>query len=155
MRDREVGIRLLRCLADMVKCGESPTPGEVLAAARERYGESFKKWSAKGVASHLRRYSLTTNKSHGRKVYGRVSLDDLRAIQLTYRVDLGLDSDNETRSLNLNEDGDEIDVAMINQLQREVELLGLLMQALAENFTKYRSLLERIRKPTEEPKDGS
>jgi hypothetical protein len=37
----------------------------------------------------LKRYAATTNKSCGRKVYGRVTLDSLRAIQASYGVDLG------------------------------------------------------------------
>jgi len=86
---------LLRILADEIRFGKPPTPGDVLAKAKNGESDSFKNWSAKAVSAHLKRYGLTTNKSHGRKVYGKVTVDDLRRIQTTYAVDLGLDANDE------------------------------------------------------------
>lgn len=87
---------LLRILADDIRAGELPTPGDVLTTAKERETDSFRNWSPKAVSAHLKRYGLTTNKSHGRKVYGKVTVDDMRRIQTTYAVDLGLDAGGET-----------------------------------------------------------
>ncbi len=63
--------------------------GEIRDKAEEAEPDMFKQWSPKGVSSHLKRYGLKTNKSAGRKVYGRVTPDDLRKIQTAYAVDLG------------------------------------------------------------------
>lgn len=82
---------LLRLLADAVRFGERPTPGELLERAKQgEAGEGFKRWTPKAVADHLRRYGLATIKSHGQKRYGRVAMDDLREIQVNYGIDLGL-----------------------------------------------------------------
>lgn len=82
---------LLRILADKRRESESPTPGEILKAAQEADGVTFKQWRAKAVSNTLRRYGLRTVKVRGRMVYSRVSMDDLRRIQTTYGVSLGID----------------------------------------------------------------
>ena len=81
---------VLRIAADGIRFGQPPTPGEVLAKAKA-CDDSFKSWTPKAISTHLKRYGLATNKSHGRKVYGKVTVEDLRRIQTTYAVDLGLD----------------------------------------------------------------
>jgi hypothetical protein len=81
---------LLRLLAERRANMEAPTAGEILKAAQEAEPAVFRQWSAKGVANALRRYGLRTVEVHGRKVYSRVTLADLRRIQATYGVVLGL-----------------------------------------------------------------
>jgi hypothetical protein len=82
---------LLRLLAERRVNMETPSPGEILAAAREAEPTVFRQWSAKGVANALRRYGLRTVEVHGRKVYSsRATVADLRRIQATYGVALGL-----------------------------------------------------------------
>ncbi len=82
---------LLQVLADCVRLATAPTPGEILKKAREAESESFIRWTPRAVSSHLKRYGLRTNKSGGRKVYGRVTVDDLRRVETAYAVDLGVD----------------------------------------------------------------
>jgi len=81
---------LLRLLAEAVRYGECPTPGELLDKAKAAEPESFKRWSPRAVAEHLKRYGLLTNKTDGRKRYGRVSLEDLGRVETNYSIDLGL-----------------------------------------------------------------
>ena len=80
---------LLRLLADAVRQSERPTPGELLDLAKESEPDGFKRWTAKGVSEHLRRYGLQTIKSHGRKRYAHVTADDLGRVQASYGFDLG------------------------------------------------------------------
>jgi hypothetical protein len=82
---------LLRILADEIRAGMVPTPGGILTKAQGVDSVGFKNWKARGVSEHLKRYGAVTNKSCGRKVYGRVTLASLRAIQESYGVDLGFD----------------------------------------------------------------
>lgn len=82
---------LLRILADEIRAGAVPTPGDILAKAQAADSVGFKTWKARGVSEHLRRYGAVTHKSHGRKVYSRVTVESLRAIQESYGVDLGFD----------------------------------------------------------------
>ena len=82
---------LLRILADEIRVGMVPTPGDILAKAQEADAAGFKTWKARGVSEHLKRYGAATHKSCGRKVYSRVTLDSLRAIQESYGIDLGFD----------------------------------------------------------------
>lgn len=84
---------LLGLLTDEIRSGNAPTAGEILDKARVAEPEVFNKWSAKGVASHLKRYGMITHKSHGRRVYGQVTLDELRRIQTAYGVDLGFNEE--------------------------------------------------------------
>jgi len=81
---------LLRLLAERRANDETPSPGEILKAAQEVEPTVFRQWSAKGVANALKRYGLRTVEIHGRKVYSHVTLTDLRRIQATYGVVLGL-----------------------------------------------------------------
>ena len=81
---------LLRLLADAVRCGERPTPGEMLARAKEgESGDMFAKWSPRAVAEHLKRYGLTTIKTCGKRRYTQVTADDLVRIEQSYGIDLG------------------------------------------------------------------
>ncbi len=83
---------LLRILAEAVTEGRHYTTkvGDVLKRAMELEPAMFAKWSARGVTAALSRYGLRTNKSHGVKVYGRVTLATLRRIEAAYGVDLCL-----------------------------------------------------------------
>ena len=80
---------LLRSLADEVRAGHAPTPGELLACVKEADPDAFRNWTPRAASEHLKRYGLATYKSHGRKVYGRIALADLQKIQTSYGVDLG------------------------------------------------------------------
>ena len=84
---------LLRLLADAIRTGDTPTATDILNAAKQQDSRIFDKWSARAVGSHLKRYGLTTNKTGGRRIYGRVTLDNLRRIQTTYHVELGFDDE--------------------------------------------------------------
>ena len=84
---------LLKILADEIRSGHAPRPSEILDKAKEAEPEFFKKWTARGVSACLKRYRLTTNKSCGRKIYGRVTLDHLRRVQESYVVDLGFEDE--------------------------------------------------------------
>lgn len=86
---------LLRLLSDEIREGGRPTATQILEKAKDFDGSTFKNWTARGVSAHLKRYGVITNKSGGRKVFGKVSLDDLRVIQSTYGVDLGLSGKDE------------------------------------------------------------
>ncbi len=85
---------LLRLLAEAVRFGERPTPGDLLEKAKEAESEGFKRWTPRAVAEHLKRYGLQTIKTAGQKRYARVTIDDLRRIETSYSIDLGL-SENE------------------------------------------------------------
>ena len=81
---------LLRLLAEAVRCGERPTPGDLLARAKEgESGDRFAKWSPRAVAEHLKRYGLTTIKTCGKRRYTQVTADDLVRIEQSYGIDLG------------------------------------------------------------------
>ncbi len=81
---------LLRALAELVRAGQSPIAKEVLEKAQQEEPRMFANWSAKGAANALRRYGIETRKTHGRRSYGHVTLADIRRIQATYNMDLGL-----------------------------------------------------------------
>ncbi len=84
---------LLRLLADAVRIGDTPSAGDILDSAKQQDTRTFDKWTARAVGSHLKRYGLTTNKTGGRRIYGRVTLGDLQQIQTTYNVELGFDDE--------------------------------------------------------------
>ena len=86
---------LLKVLAEFVLRGEAPRAKEVLTEAQEQEKDTFpgKTWNPKRVANTLKRYGLTTNTLHGRKVYGRVSVADLRRVEMAYGLTLGLPGD--------------------------------------------------------------
>ena len=83
---------LLKLLALAVARGDRPTPGELLDQAREVESEGFKRWSAKGVSEHLKRYGLQTIKTDGRKRYAHVTTEDLGRIQANYGFDLEINN---------------------------------------------------------------
>ena len=72
-------------------CIPCSRPSGCGARAKEEDLVSFKNWTAKAVSVHLKRYGLETNKSCGRKVYGRVTPDKLTKIQENYGIELGFD----------------------------------------------------------------
>ena len=81
---------ILRALAELVLSGARPMPKEVLAKAVEEDAEAFKKWSAKGVATVLKRYGIRTTTLNGFKRYTAVSTEDLRRIERVYGLNLNL-----------------------------------------------------------------
>lgn len=95
-RDEQIPERdqtLLKALADAVRSGERPTPGELLERAKTSEPDGFGRWTPRAVSEYLKRYGLTTCKTDGRKRYSRVSLADLERVQISYGVDLGIDAD--------------------------------------------------------------
>jgi len=84
---------LLKLLAEDLRAGATPTPGEILTKAQAAEQQTFRNWSARGVAEHLKRYDLVTCKVHGRKVYNRKQLETLHRVQRAYGVDLDFDRD--------------------------------------------------------------
>ncbi|MGQ9635943.1 MAG: hypothetical protein ACUVXB_17100 [Bryobacteraceae bacterium] len=83
---------LLRLLADAIRAGEKPRPGDLLEKAKEREPETFRKWTARGVAERLKRYRLCTIKVSGEKRYPHNTLDGLRRIQANYGIDLAIEA---------------------------------------------------------------
>jgi hypothetical protein len=81
---------LLRILAEKRRNLETPQAKDILAEAQAAEPNVFKRWTAKGVANALRRYGIRTNTYLGRKVYGKVTLGDLRRIGSVYGMALGL-----------------------------------------------------------------
>jgi hypothetical protein len=92
---------LLRILADKRANLEAPQPKDILGDAQATEPNAFKRWTAKGVSNALRRYGIRTNTYGGRKVYGKVTLADLRRVAAVYGLTLGLpesqDSGQESR----------------------------------------------------------
>jgi hypothetical protein len=82
---------LLRILADAVRTGERLAPQDVLERARTSDADGFKTWKARGVVTVLKRYGLRTTKTHGRKLYAKVTPDDIAQIATSYGLDLGQD----------------------------------------------------------------
>jgi hypothetical protein len=85
----DVDETLLRLLVEDLRAGNTPTPGEILTKAQTAEPQTFRNWSARGVAEHLKRYGLTTHKTGGRKVFGQEGIDRLRRVQACYGIDLG------------------------------------------------------------------
>lgn len=82
---------LLEELTQLVRLGHLPTPGEILAKAKERDPRTFDKWIAQTVSRRLKSYGLPTpKKSHGERRYRDVTLDTLLKIQRHYGIDLGI-----------------------------------------------------------------
>ena len=81
---------LLRTLAGLTRIGQSPIAKDVLEAVKQQEPRMFDNWSAKGAATALKRYGISTHKTHGRRSYGHVKLGDLRQIETAYNMDLGL-----------------------------------------------------------------
>lgn len=83
---------LLRLLAEAVLNGEHARlePGELLRRAKERDEAGFSRWTARGVASALKRYGLAAVKRNGRRTFATVTMDALRRVERSYSLDLGL-----------------------------------------------------------------
>ena len=87
---------LLRILAEAIRYGERPEPGDLLKRAQEAEPSAFKSWTARGVTSHLKRYGVPTpTKTMGRRVFRDVTLDLLRRIQTSYGIDLSMPEQDE------------------------------------------------------------
>jgi len=88
---------LLRLLGETIveSRNQQTQAKDLLERAKESDPETFRHYTAKGVAAVLKRYGLKTTKVHGgRRVYARVTPRDLRQVEHAYGVDLGLPSDN-------------------------------------------------------------
>ncbi|MBA7527940.1 hypothetical protein ES705_20122 [subsurface metagenome] len=86
---------LLRSLAKLLESGSSPIAKDVLEEAKTEESRMFDSWSAKGAANALKRYSIKTKKTVGRRTYRHVTLDDLKHVQAVYGMDLGLTETND------------------------------------------------------------
>jgi hypothetical protein len=80
---------LLEILADKLRIGDRPTPGEICDRAKERDKATFDKWSGRTVSNRLRPYGLVAKKYDRRREY-RYTLADLARIQRNYMIDLGV-----------------------------------------------------------------
>ncbi len=89
----EMDETLLRALTQLVKDGFRPTAKEILIPAREDEPELLKRFTPKGVATVLARFSLRPKKSHGQKLYDLGGIEPLARIQRVYGVDLGFSPD--------------------------------------------------------------
>jgi hypothetical protein len=78
---------LLWTLTDSVVRGREPTCKAILEASRRADADALRGISARRVAEILKRYGLTTDRCHGRRMY-RTSLAQLRKIESRYGVDL-------------------------------------------------------------------
>lgn len=85
---------ILRIVADKVKAAELFTAGDVLAVAQREEPSLFQKWTPRTVANRLRQYHVPPprRKTHGRRVYERVTPEVLNRIQRNYGMDLGIAS---------------------------------------------------------------
>ena len=82
---------LLEVMTEMVRCGNKPTPGEILTRAKERDPSTFDKWIARTVSNRLKNYGIATpKKTHGERRYRDVTLQTLARIQRHYGIDLGI-----------------------------------------------------------------
>ena len=87
---------LLRLVTDAVVRGThtATQAKDVLARARDLDLETFRSYTAKRVANALKRYEIRTHKSPGgRRVYGKVTMAQLRRVERNYGFELGLPSD--------------------------------------------------------------
>ena len=89
---------VLRILTGFVRTGQAPIPKEILSRALEEEPRMFSNWSAKGAANAIRRYGITTRKTHGRRAYGHVTLEDLRRVQTAYNMDLNVPEPSEEKA---------------------------------------------------------
>jgi hypothetical protein len=86
----EIDEIVLTVFAEEIKVNDRLSPGDILAECRKLDQNLFSKWTAKGISSLLRRYGFQTTKSHGRRIYREVSIDDLKKVQTNYGIDLNL-----------------------------------------------------------------
>ena len=85
---------LLRLLAGALQeqaRPSAPSPAEILAKAQQAEPEMFRRWTARAVSVHLKRYGITVVKAGGQRLYRDVTIPDLRRVQRHYSMDLGLD----------------------------------------------------------------
>jgi hypothetical protein len=82
---------LLDALAESVRRGEAPTPGELLTRAKDRDPVTFAKWVPQTVSGRLEAYGVARpKKSHGVRRYRGVGLAELQRVQRHYGLDLGI-----------------------------------------------------------------
>jgi hypothetical protein len=82
---------LLEILAEFVRRGTAPSPGDILRKAKERDPATFDRWIARTVSGRLQNYGIRRpKKSHGQRLYRDVTLEKLRRIQRHYGIDLDL-----------------------------------------------------------------
>jgi hypothetical protein len=96
---------LLEVLAEAIRAGKAPTPGELLQNAQERDQVTFKGWYPTSVSRRLKIYGIKPpKKSNGQKKYRHVTPDALMKIERHYGIDLGFSESEETpRSVNVPE----------------------------------------------------
>lgn len=82
---------ILRVLTDEIANGRKPAPNELLTKAKAIEAETFQRWTPRTVSNVLKRYGLeiTRQGPDGRR-YRDVSMADLRKIEQTYFLDLGI-----------------------------------------------------------------
>lgn len=81
---------LLDALAEAVRDGRTPTPGELLQRVQERDLVTFKTWHPTSVSRRLKAYGIAPpKKSNGEKRYRHVTMHMLRRIERHYGIDLG------------------------------------------------------------------
>jgi hypothetical protein len=81
---------LLEVLADKVRAGISPTPGEICERAKELDPAVFDRWTPRTVSNRLKTYGLAARKVDRRREFRDVTLADLGRIQRHYGIDLGV-----------------------------------------------------------------
>ena len=61
---------MLEILAECVRRGDRPTPGEILTTAKDRDPATFDKWAPQTVSRRLKAYGIAVpRKSHGERRY--------------------------------------------------------------------------------------
>jgi hypothetical protein len=83
---------ILRLLAEAVMDLQTPTPAELLAKAKAADAETFKQWHATGISRVLKRYGILSRQSHGVRAYRDVKRADMIRIQMSYGIDLGIET---------------------------------------------------------------
>ena len=81
---------VLTVFTEKINEGGMTSPGEILGECQSREPNLFNRYSAKGIATLLGRYSFSATKTNGRRAYRHTTVDDLRKVQTHYGVDLGL-----------------------------------------------------------------
>jgi hypothetical protein len=81
---------LLEILADKLRMGHCPTPGEILDRAKELEPVTFDRWAPRTVSSRLKTYGIGARKVDRRREYRDTTLADLARIQRHYGIELGI-----------------------------------------------------------------
>jgi hypothetical protein len=81
---------LLELLADKIRMGGRPTPGEICAHAKELDRATFDRWTPRTVSNHLKSYGIVAQKVDRRREYRSTTMADLLRIQTNYNIDLGI-----------------------------------------------------------------